>query len=186
MSFIQLRPLGNFVTVTSMKLVISVHDTRIKSKTSKALVDEIIALEQSFLKFFRKNPHLKNVKLLSFHLTLCGKSKIKKLNSEFRGKNKITDVLSFGVHENLRPDKKIKMKLPNILELGDIFVCNDVALKQASEFEITFQQEVVHLVTHGLLHLLGFDHEISLKEEKIMESYEAILIKEIYKKLGYK
>jgi probable rRNA maturation factor len=169
-----------------MKLVISVHDTRIKSKTSKALEAEIVVLEQTFLKFLKKNPHLKKVKLLSFHLTLCGKSKIKKLNSDFRGKNKITDVLSFGVHENLRPDKKIKIMLPHVLELGDIFVCSEVALKQAAEFEITLQQEILHLVTHGLLHLLGFDHEISLKEEKIMEIYEAVLIKDIYKKLGYK
>jgi probable rRNA maturation factor len=123
-------------------------------------------------------------------LTLCGKTKIKSLNKEFREINKVTDVLSFGIHENLRPDKiprrKSEINLLPTLELGDIFICKEVALLQAKEFEITFLQEIFHLATHGFLHLLGFDHEVSEKEEKIMESYEKILVDSIYKKAGYK
>ena len=181
-----MRHLGNFVTFISMKLLISVHDTQIKKNTSKAKLSEILVLEQVFFKFLSKNPHFKAVKVISLNLTLCGKTKIKSLNSEYRSINKVTDVLSFGVHENLRPDKKpVTKNLPE-LELGDIFICREVALKQASVFGISYQEEILHPATHGFLHLLGFDHEISLKEEKIMDSYEEILVNTIYKKLGYK
>jgi probable rRNA maturation factor len=172
-----------------MKMFISVNDTRIKKKTSKDLpakLSGILVLEDVFLKFLAKNPHFKSVNEVSMNLTLCGKIKIKNLNNKFRAKNKITDVLSFGVHENLRPDKKPFFKNSPFLDLGDIFICKEIAVKQSKMFEISYEQEVLHLATHGFLHLLGFDHEISLKEEKIMESNEDALIKAIYKKLGKK
>lgn len=168
-----------------MKLLLTVLDTRIKKKTSKEKLANLNPLSDVFLKFLAKNPHFKGVKLVSINLTLCGKTKIKSLNANYRSLNKVTDVLSFGVHENLRPDTKLKLKNPPILNLGDIFICKEVATKQAREFDISYEQEILHLATHGFLHLLGFDHEISLKEEKIMESYETELIKTIYKKLGY-
>lgn len=166
-----------------MKLIISVLDTRIKNKTSKVKVN---VLEQVFSKFLAKNHHFKNVKEVNLTLTLCGKIKIKKLNKEFRAIDKATDVLSFGVHENLRPDKLPILKSLPTLDLGDIFICKDVAKKQAQNFDITYEQEIYHLATHGFLHLLGFDHEISNKEEKIMEAFEAKIVSAVYKKLGPK
>ena len=181
-----MRPFGNFVTVISMKLLLTVLDTRIKKKASKEKLANLNQLSAIFLKFLSKNPHFKAVKLVTLNLTLCGKTKIKNLNHDYRSIDKVTDVLSFGVHENLRPDIKQKQNNPPILDLGDIFICKDVAAKQAREFDISYEQEIFHLATHGFLHLLGFDHELSLKEEKIMEAYEAELIKIIYKKLGYK
>ena len=163
----------------------TVLDTRIKNKASKVKLKGLAGSEAVFSNFLAKNPYFKSVKQVSFNVTLCGKTKIKSLNREYRSLDKVTDVLSFGVHENLRPDVKTKQILPPVLDLGDIFICREVAARQALEFEITYEQEIFHLLTHGLLHLLGFDHEISLKEEKIMESYEAEIIKRIYKKLGF-
>ena len=49
--------------------------------------------------------------------------------------------------------------------------------------KISYEQELIHLAVHGFLHLLRFHHEISDKEEKIMETYEAELVKKIYKAL---
>jgi probable rRNA maturation factor len=87
------------------------------------------------------------------------------------------------VFENLRPDRKLRTKnLPQI-ELGDLVICKEIAKSQAREFKISYEQEVIHLAVHGFLHLLGFDHEISTKEEKIMEAYESVLVNKIYKKL---
>lgn len=169
-----------------MKLLITVIDTRIKNKASKEKLKGLSVVEAVFSKFLVKNPHFKSVKIVSLNLTLCGKTKIKSLNTKYRAISKVTDVLSFGVHENLRPDYKKKQVLPFEIELGDIFICKEVATKQAKEFDISYEQELFHLLTHGFLHLLGFDHEISPKEEKIMESHEAEIIKMIYKKLGYK
>jgi probable rRNA maturation factor len=186
MGFIHLRPFGNFVTVINMKFLMTVHDTRLKNKTSKVKLKGLDKVSGVFTAFLSKNPHFKSVRFVSLNLTFCGKTKIKRLNGQYRSINKITDVLSFGVHENVRLDNKKKQMLPYEVELGDIFICNEVASKQAQEFGISYDQEVFHLLTHGLLHLLGYDHEISLKEEKLMESMEAEIIKAVYAKLGNK
>jgi probable rRNA maturation factor len=164
----------------------SVHNTRINFNASKAKAVELDKLSEVFLKYLSKNQHFIGVKEVAVNLTLCGKTRIKSLNREYRSKDKVTDVLSFGVHENLRPDFKRKIKNPPVINLGDIFICREVAEKQAMEFGISDEQEILHLAIHGFLHLLGFDHEISLKEEKIMELEEAHLVNTVYKKLGYK
>lgn len=176
-----------------MKLSIALHDSGIKKKTSKdkgPLSSEISNLlpliEKSFGAFLAKNPHFSGVKVVTISMTLCGKSKIRRLNREYRHKDYATDVLSFPVYENLRPDKKVLEKnLPEV-ELGDLIICKEVAKKQAKEFDITYEQEVIHLAVHGFLHLLGFDHEISVKEERIMEEFESVLVSKIYKKLKVK
>ena len=173
-----------------MKLTIMFYDIGIKKKTSKVATQlannfskYVPVLEKSFEHFLNKNPHFKGVKEVSISMTLCGKIKIKTLNNKYRQINKATDVLSFPVFDNLRPDKKVLGKnLPQV-ELGDLVICKELAKSQALEFKISYEQEVIHLAVHGFLHLLGFDHEISSKEEKIMEKFEAELVNKIYKKL---
>jgi len=165
-----------------MKLSITLHDSGIKKKTSK-VKDLTPLLEKSFTAFLAKNPHFTGVKVVTISMTLCGKTKIRRLNRQYRHKDCATDVLSFPIYENLRPDRKVFEKnLPEV-ELGDLIICKDVALKQAKEFQITYEQEVIHLAVHGFLHLLGFDHEISAIEEKIMEENESKLVEKIYKKM---
>lgn len=167
-----------------MKLSIALNDSGIKKQPSKDSVEGVLPLvEKTFEEFLKKNPHFKGVKEVTITLTLCGKAKIKKLNKDYRGKDYATDVLSFPVYENLRPDKKSREKALPQVELGDLVICRDVAKSQAKEFEISYVQEVIHLASHGFLHLLGFDHEISAKEEKIMQGYEDDLVKKIYKRL---
>lgn len=176
-----------------MKLTITHLDngikSRIKKRTSKVLDSEIKALEKVFCRFLAGNPHFNGVTAVSISMTLCGRAKIKTLNREYRQKDYATDVLSFPIFDNLRPDTKVKkssaLNLP-FVELGDLVICKEIARSQALEFGITYEQEIVHLATHGFLHLLGFDHEISSKEEKIMESFEAELVEKIYKKLKTK
>jgi probable rRNA maturation factor len=168
-----------------MKLTISFYDSGIKKKASK-VADLIPILEKSFTAFLSKNPHFAGVKDVSISMILCGKRKIQSMNQKYRQIDKATDVLSFPIFENLRPDRKVREKnLPQI-ELGDLVICKEVAVAQAREFKISYEQEVIHLAVHGFLHLLGFDHEKSLKEEKIMEKYESELVSKIYKKLGTK
>ncbi len=169
-----------------MKLSITLNDSGIKRQPSKGIIglsDVLPVVEKTFLEFLKKNPHFKGVKEVTITLTLCGKAKIKKLNKDYRDKDYATDVLSFPIYENLRPDKKSKERTLPQVELGDLVICRDVAKTQAKEFGITYVQEVIHLASHGFLHLLGFDHEISAKEEKIMQGYEDDLVKKIYKRL---
>jgi probable rRNA maturation factor len=71
-------------------------------------------------------------------------SAMKKLNGTYRKKNKPTDVLSFNMNEG------------DIL--GDVVICPSVARENAKKYGVPFNSEVARLVTHGLLHLLGYDH----------------------------
>lgn len=167
------------------KILVLPKFTKLTVKQQGQLSIKWPKVELALENYLKKNQHFKGVKDVSLVLTLCGKAKIKNLNREYRAKDKVTDVLSFGVHENLRPDLgPFDQNLP-VMELGDIFICREVAKKQASEFQISYEMEVLHQLVHGFLHLLGFDHELSLSEEKIMEKEEAKLVKTIYKNLGY-
>lgn len=100
---------------------------------------------------------------------------MRKINFKFRNINKSTDVLSFPYQTTLR-----RGKIPPKIELlGDILISGPMAYKQAKTFKISNTDEIIHLVVHGFLHLCGFDHEISIKEEKTMEKFESKLLSKI-------
>lgn len=83
---------------------------------------------------------------------------MKKINAQFRGKDKATDILSFqSGDENC---------------LGELLLCMDVLKKQAKQQKHSIQKESEYMLIHGILHLLGYDHEQSEKEEKLMFSIQ--------------
>lgn len=131
---------------------------------------------------------LRGVKLTSLRVSMliCGDTRIKKLNSEFRNKDKITDVLSFPSAEGLREGQVEQYLEEGELFLGDLAICAPQAKRQAEQFDIGFWDEFIHLFFHGFLHLLGFDHEISEKEEKQMQNWEdrALVLFSLEKKKG--
>jgi probable rRNA maturation factor len=93
---------------------------------------------------------------------LVNDHKIKNLNQSFRDKDTPTDVLSF-------PQFDEEEEGFDSILLGDVVVSLETAERQAEEHGLTFEEEVVLLIVHGLLHLLGYDHEVSAKEEKRMQ-----------------
>lgn len=98
---------------------------------------------------------------------------IHRLNREFRGIDRPTDVLSFECDNDPFDDENVQ-DLPEY-ELGDVIVAPDVALAQTAEFGTTFVQEIELLVTHGLLHLCGYDH-MEEEEAQVMEGLEDRLL----------
>lgn len=116
-------------------------------------------------------------KELYINLSLTSDEEIKEINAESRGKDKITDVLSFPMEENIRLGDYDDF-LPE-LDVGDILICKSVCEKQAVEFEITYFEEFVHLFMHGFLHTWGYDHEKNEEEEKLMFDLEEKLVKKI-------
>ncbi len=90
------------------------------------------------------------------------------LNLRFRGKNYPTDVLSFPNNE----------KIDNRLYLGDIFICYEVAKKQAEESGFEIAKEIKILIVHGILHLAGYDHEID-NGEMFEKQKELLKLQEI-------
>uniref|UniRef100_A0A0E0JXK9 Uncharacterized protein n=1 Tax=Oryza punctata TaxID=4537 RepID=A0A0E0JXK9_ORYPU len=97
-------------------------------------------------------------------LLLCDDDFIQKLNKEWRDEDHATDVLSMSQHIP-------GLDIP-ILQLGDIVISINTAQRQAEERGHTLHDEIRILMVHGLLHLLGFDHELSKVAEEEMESGE--------------
>ncbi|KAK3435943.1 hypothetical protein EUGRSUZ_C00613 [Eucalyptus grandis] len=102
---------------------------------------------------------------------LCNDDFIRKLNKEWRDEDHATDVLSMSQHVP-------GLKLP-ILMLGDIVISVETAARQAEERGHTLLDEIRILMVHGLLHLLGFDHELSEEAEAEMEKEEELLLKSL-------
>ena len=103
-------------------------------------------------------------------LTLVGEEKIQQLNRDYRGIDAPTDVLSFPMQE---PGETQAGGEPDLL--GDVVICVPRALVQAREFGHSFRRELLYLTVHGLLHLLGYDHENETEKRKMREKEEAFL-----------
>jgi len=87
-------------------------------------------------------------------LTLVGDRAIRKLNREYRGKDGPTDVLSFP----LEPEGPGGASQPERL-LGDVVISVETARRQAAEYDAPLQREIYRLLIHGVLHLMGHDHQ---------------------------
>ncbi len=113
----------------------------------------------------------KNIEL---SINLVGEDRIKALNKKYLGKNRVTDVLSFPIN-----GKVSKKPVDNgIIALGDIFICLPVAKRSALKEGTSLGSKLALLTVHGLLHLMGYDHEKSRKEaEKMFKLQEEILKK---------
>ena len=100
-------------------------------------------------------------------ITLVNDAEIKKINKEYRGINKPTNVLSFELGDDVL--------------LGDIFISLDTVRREAKRENISLEEHTAHMVVHGVLHLLGYDHLNDKDAEKMEKKETAIL-----KKMGYK
>lgn len=89
---------------------------------------------------------------------------LRELNRVHRGKDKATDVLSFGMREHRRPGDPLP---PRTEVLGDLAVSLDAAARQAAERGLAPETELRTLLAHGLLHLLGYDHARLLDEKRM-------------------
>ncbi|MFC7372537.1 rRNA maturation RNase YbeY [Fictibacillus iocasae] len=106
-------------------------------------------------------------------VTFVSRVRIQEINSEYRGKNKPTDVISFAMEEG---DDELSIKgadLPRML--GDIIICHDVAKEQAEDYGHTMERELGFLAVHGFLHLLGYDHMTDVEESIMFARQEEIL-----------
>ena len=100
---------------------------------------------------------------LELSLALVGNREIRQLNAAYRKKDEPTDVLSFPAGDHLAGGAKI---------LGDVVISVEQADKQAARAKRSREEELEILLIHGILHLLGYDHERSAKEARIMREME--------------
>lgn len=96
-----------------------------------------------------------------FNIIFVSNKEIHDINREYRNTDRVTDVISFALEDNQ------DVVYQDFRLLGDIYIAIDIAYDQAIEYNHSREREVCFLATHGLLHLLGYDH-MTEEEEKIM------------------
>ena len=107
-------------------------------------------------------------------ILFIGDQGIRDLNHQFRGMDSPTDVLSFPQLAEGEPEP------PGPIILGDIAISLETARQQSQEHGLSLEEELTLLLIHGILHLLGYDHEISDQEEKRMRKKTRELFELIY------
>lgn len=114
----------------------------------------------------------------SLSISFVERSEIADLNERFLGKQGPTDVLSFPIEDATPGAPPATPDDGPPLELGDIFICTDVVADHAASLGVAFEDELYLMVVHGVLHILGWDHETGADAE-MMELREAKHLKNI-------
>ncbi|MBI5222516.1 MAG: rRNA maturation RNase YbeY [Candidatus Magasanikbacteria bacterium] len=96
----------------------------------------------------------------SLSIQFVSERKIRELNRKYRGVDEVTDVLSFGLDGD---------------DLGDIFICYPQIKKQARIYQVTVREEAARMLTHGVLHLLGFEHRKKTEKQKMFLLQEELI-----------
>ena len=110
-------------------------------------------------------------------LVLVDDQEIKRLNLEYRGIDAPTDVLSFAMLETGEEEPEILGVEPGLL-LGDVVISLETAVRQAEEYGHTLEREICFLAVHGILHLLGYDHQHA-EETKVMRQAEETVLADL-------
>lgn len=128
-------------------------------------VEELEVLEKYVKHIIKKL----DIEKAIFNIILVNETEIHQLNRDYRGVDRKTDVITFALEDG------DGFKNPEIRMLGDIYLCVPVAYEQAQIYGHSRIREICFLATHGVLHLLGYDHMVE-EEEKIMFSLQEELL----------
>lgn len=147
-----------------------------------AVADEkdIPTLEQMELWARTSFEHVGYTKDCEFTARFVAPDESQELNNTYRHKDKPTNVLTFPFEEPELPEDLACEQDNTGVYLGDLVICVDVLRQESVEQQKTYTEHTAHLIVHGCLHLLGYDH-ITDEEAQEMEGLEI----EILAKLGY-
>lgn len=107
---------------------------------------------------------------LNLSIVLVGQARIKELNRMYRKKDKATDVLSFFYDNFASPDAGA---------MGEIIICPDKVKENAKEYKSSFSLELARVLIHGVLHILGYDHEAGAEKAEKMQRKEENYLSQI-------
>ena len=131
---------------------------------SKKLKKKDLFFEKICKSFPKKYQFLK--KKINLSILLSNNKNIKKLNKEFRNKNKSTDILSFPFNE--------KIKISKQTYIGDIIISYNYIDKPKTQKLKFFEKKLIKIFIHGFLHLLGFDHIKNRDYQKMLREEDSI------------
>lgn len=151
-------------------------DLTIYDETNGQVSPAQLALVRDVLQFAARQLSLKDSTEMS--VTMMTNPAIRKLNQQYRGVDRATDVLSFAAEESgdetpIIMDPELAAELPE--NLGDLFVSIDKVEEQAKFLGHSVDRELGFLVVHGFLHLNGYDHEKPADEQRMFDLQREIL-----------
>ena len=163
-----------------MKLTLQnkTQNETLSQKTMQKIATEVLKL---------KNQPTRHIAVGIF---VVSEDEIHKINNEYRHKDKATDVITFRMMDTASGLELTKANFPldydpdnGGLYLGDIFICYNVAAAQAAEMGHSTDREIAELLVHGMLHILGHDHEVP-EEAQVMKSFEEAMYPILDKLVG--
>ena len=113
---------------------------------------------EDYIKYVVKELDIENA---VFNIIFIDNEEIRKINREYRNVDRETDVISFALEDNM------DVVYEDFRLLGDIYISYEKAIEQAELYNHSVKREVFFLATHGILHLLGYDH-MEEEDEKVM------------------
>ncbi len=134
--------------------------------------------KEFFQKIVKKVLSGENKKEQDLSVALVGQGRMRELNKKYRGKNRATDVLAF-------PQPRISLKgfkadsVQTFQGLGEIVICLREVKKNANRFNSSFKKELSLILIHGILHLLGYDHEKNKEEADKMSKKEEYYLSQL-------
>ncbi|MDP8241480.1 MAG: rRNA maturation RNase YbeY [Candidatus Celaenobacter antarcticus] len=130
----------------SNQQIINETDAEIDQRRIQKLITHILKSEELALETI-------------INIVLTDNATIHELNKKFLGRDRPTDVISFNVHTEYLPSE--------LQILGDVYISVEKANEQAENFHVPLQDELQRLVTHGILHLIGHEHDNPEQQEKM-------------------
>lgn len=143
---------------------------------AEELSQKVLDLVISFVLGHKDINFIQEGQPLSVNLSLANDTAVQELNREFRGLDRPTNVLSFARIDD--PDFDADIEDAEVIELGDIIIALETMQKEAASENLSLYDHYCHLLAHGLLHLLGFDHQDD-EEAEYMESFEISILQQL-------
>lgn len=169
-----------------MEIYISDDDNRLNSEIIELMHSAASeALTQEFGLSLSESGYDVSTLPVVLSVSIVNYDEIKTLNNEFRGIDRITDVLSFPQFADTQDLEADLLDLAESVSedveilgtmLGDVVICYDKAIEQSEEYGTGFKREIIYLFVHSIFHLFGYDHmvesdkiEMRKREESVME-----------------
>ena len=134
--------------------------------------DELKSAMRKAITLALKYKNLKTTDPYEVSIIFVDEARIREINNDFRHIDRATDVISFAFSEGEGAEFAPYL-------LGDIFICTDVVANHAEKYGTTFNEEMVFMVVHGILHLLGCDHH-KKREREDMRNAENVVMKQLF------
>jgi probable rRNA maturation factor len=116
---------------------------------------------------------------MSVAVWFMSEAMIRKYNATYRGKDKVTDILSFATRTYKKPEKPIVDPIFGVHDtLGDLLLCPIFILQDSPRWKKNYEERIAELLVHGICHLLGYDHDID-SDFRIMRKKELSILSQV-------